>query len=281
MPESHPGRLSASWSSPWAAAAICSSPSPSGPPWSGRSDSPWRKCQMLRISYEAVCTPEASPGEYRRQKPGPAAYAHRGPLFRGPAVPVQHTGRGAPQLYSTLTAASTRELFELHRQPLPTALWCARPAWAGAGPTSPPWPLPDGILCIWRRCGISPASLRTRGDSFPFYRWILLIRRGARSAVLFLLSILAHYAHPHLGKGHRPSCPGDYTPPARRCTADEHHEAGGELQPHGGRHMKRLSRSWEDAAPGRRILPPASSTSLKTPLTSIIGYAELLRSRQW
>ena len=114
---------------------------------------------------------------------------------------------------------------------------------------------------------------------FQVYRWILLIVVAAGSAVLFLLSYWLTMPIRTLGKVTTQLAQGDYSPRAEVSGGDEISELAANFNRMADA-IEKTVQELEDAARRQEDFTASFVHELKTPLTSIIGYADMLRSRQ-
>lgn len=231
--------------------------------------------QMLRISYEAVCnargvTLENVNGWTRAlQRTLEETYLadHQFRVSTQAGVQVYSTlDSGSDQeLLSSIDSLSTGYVVRQDPRTNRVLVHCA-------GPVS----LPDGVLYMETVRDIS--SLFTdRQIHYQVYRWILLLVVGAGSAVMFFLSYLLTMPIRSLGRVTNQLAQGDYTPRARVSSGDEI----GELAANFNRMACAIEKNiqeLEDAARRQEDFTASFVHELKTPLTSIIGYADMLRS---
>ena len=233
--------------------------------------------QMLRISYEAVCDARGVTLEnIAARSRGLQRTLTEDPYFADRQFRVS-TQEGA-QLYSTLTAGSDQELLNcIDSRSYGYVVRSDRPGQVlvhFAGPVA----LPDGILYMETVRDIS--SLFTdREIHFQVYRWILLIVVAAGSAVLFLLSYWLTMPIRTLGKVTTQLAQGDYSPRAEVSGGDEISELAANFN-HMADAIEKTVQELEDTARRQEDFTASFVHELKTPLTSIIGYADMLRSRQ-
>jgi len=233
--------------------------------------------QMLRITYEAVCSARGITLENLDSKSsGLRRTLGEDPYFADRQFRVS-TQEGA-QLYSTLTAGSDQELLNcIDSRSYGYVVRSDRPGQVlvhFAGPVA----LPDGILYMETVRDIS--SLFTdREIHFQVYRWILLIVVAAGSAVLFLLSYWLTMPIRTLGKVTTQLAQGDYSPRAEVSGGDESSERAANFN-HMADAIEKTVQELEDTARRQEDFTASFVHELKTPLTSIIGYADMLRSRQ-
>ncbi len=233
--------------------------------------------QMLRISYEAVCDARGitleNIGERSR---GLRRTLTEEPYFADRQFRVS-TREGA-QVYSNLTAGSDQELLDsIDSRSTGYVVRSSQPGQVlvhFAGPVA----LPDGFLYMETVRDIS--SLFTdRETHFQVYRWILLIVAAVGSAVLFFLSYLLTRPIRTLGRVSTQLARGDYTPRAAVSGGDELGELAAHFN-HMADAIEKNVQELEDAARRQEDFTASFVHELKTPLTSIIGYADMLRSRR-
>jgi len=231
--------------------------------------------QMLRIAYEAVCDARGVTLENLDER-GKSLQR----TLQEDAYFTDHQFRVSTQagdpVYSTLDSGGDRELLEaidglssgyvLRRESGRILIHCA-------GPVS----LPDGMLYMETLRDIT--SLFTdRETHYQVYRWILLLVVGVGSAVMYALSFWLTRPIRSLGRAATALAGGDYATRARVNSNDEI----GELAFHFNRMAGAIEqnvRDLEDAARRQEDFTASFVHELKTPLTSIIGYADMLRSR--
>lgn len=232
--------------------------------------------QMLCISFEAVCdargvTLENAPERRRsleRALAESAYFADR--RFRVTTPTGSH-------LYSTLDSSSDQELlaqvgqrssgYVLRREEATGRylLHCA-------GPVT----LPDGILCMETVRDIS-RLFTDREIHYQVYRWIVLLVVGVSSLVMFVLSYWLTTPIRSLGRVATQLAQGDYSPRARVMGSDEISELAESFN-HMADAVEKNIQELEDAARRQEDFTASFVHELKTPLTSIIGYADMLRS---
>ena len=232
--------------------------------------------QMLRISFEAVCdargvTLENAPERRRsleRTLAESAYFADR--RFRVTTPTGSH-------IYSTLDSSSDQELlaqvgqrssgYVLRREEATGRylLHCA-------GPVT----LPDGILYMETVRDIS-RLFTDREIHYQVYRWIVLLVVGVSSLVMFVLSYWLTTPIRSLGRVATQLAQGDYSPRARVMGSDEISELAESFN-HMADAVEKNVQELEDAARRQEDFTASFVHELKTPLTSIIGYADMLRS---
>ena len=233
--------------------------------------------QMLRISYEAVCDARGvtleNIGERSR---GLRRTLTEDPYFADRQFRV--STREGVQVYSTLTAGSDQELLgSIDSRSTGYVVRSSQPGQVlvhFAGPVA----LPDGVLYMETVRDIS-SLFRDRETHFQVYRWILLAVAAAGSAVLFFLSYLLTRPIRTLGRVTTQLAQGDYTPRAEVSGGDEISDLAAHFN-HMADAIEKNVQELEDAARRQEDFTASFVHELKTPLTSIIGYADMLRSRR-
>ena len=232
--------------------------------------------QMLLISYEAVCNARGVTLENVDQRSRTLQRTLEENAYLADHQFRVSTQSGV-QVYSTLSSGSDQELLSsidsrstgyIIRQDPQTAqvlVHCA-------GPVS----LPDGILYMETVRDIS--SLFTdREIHYQVYRWLLLLVVGVGGAAMFALSHLLTMPIRSLGRVTTQLAQGDYTPRARVSSGDEIGELAADFNRMADAIEKNVQ-ELEDAARRQEDFTASFVHELKTPLTSIIGYADMLRS---
>ncbi|MDE7219330.1 MAG: HAMP domain-containing histidine kinase [Oscillospiraceae bacterium] len=233
--------------------------------------------QLLRVSYEAVCNArgvtleniaERSRGLTRTLEEAAYLSDHQ---FRV----VTEAGE---RIYSTLASASDRELLEridlrssgyvlrLDQSTGQHLLHCAGPV-----------VLPDGVLYMETVRDMS-RLFADRETHYQVYRWIVLLVVGVSSAVMFALSYWLTAPIRSLGRAADQLARGDYSTRARVMGGDEIGELAENFN-HMADAIGKNIQELEDAARRQEDFTASFVHELKTPLTSIIGYADMLRSR--
>ena len=232
--------------------------------------------QMLGISYEAVCAAKGVTLENidtagRRV----ARTLEEDPFFENRQFQVT-TESGQP-IYSALSAASDRELLESIDEQ--STGYTIRQEKDGifvhcAGTVS----LTDGALYLETVRDIT--SLFTdRETHYRYYRYLLLAVVAVSGLVLYLLSTWLTRPIRSLRKTAAALAAGDYSARAQVGSGDEIHELADSFNRMAdaiGRTVEEL----EDAKHRQEEFTASFVHELKTPLTSIIGYADMLRSRE-
>ena len=232
--------------------------------------------QMLRISFEAVCdargvTLENAP-ERRRSLERTLAEAS---YFADRRFRV--TTPSGSHIYSTLDSSSDQELLS-QIGPRSSGYVLRREDASGryllhcAGPVA----LPDGSLYMETVRDIS-RLFNDREIHYQVYRWIVLLVMGAGSLVMFALSYWLTTPIRSLGRVATQLAQGDYSPRAKVLGGDEIGELAESFN-HMADAVEKNVQELEDAARRQEDFTASFVHELKTPLTSIIGYADMLRS---
>lgn len=233
--------------------------------------------RMLRISYEAVCDARGvtleNIGQRRR---GLERTLEETAYFADHQFRITTPAGGA--VYSTLRASGDRELLDevsqstsgyVLRQEEETGrrlLHCAGPV-----------VLPDGILYMETVRDVS-RLFEDRETHYQVYRWIILLVVGVSSAVMFALSYWLTTPIRSLGRVATQLAQGDYSPRAQVMGGDEIGELAESFN-HMADAVEKNFQELEEAARRQEDFTASFVHELKTPLTSIIGYADMLRSR--
>ena len=233
--------------------------------------------QMLRISYEAVCNARGitleNVGErgrsLQRTLEDDAYFAdHQFRVSTQDGIQVYSTltSRSDQELLAAIDQTSTGYIIRHDERTEQTLVHCA-------GPVS----LPDGVLYMETVRDIS--SLFTdRGIHYQVYRWILLLVVGVGGATMFALSYWLTTPIRSLGRVTKLLAKGNYSPRARVSGGDEIGELAADFNRMADAIEKNIQ-ELEDAARRQEDFTASFVHELKTPLTSIIGYADMLRSR--
>lgn len=232
--------------------------------------------QMLRISFEAVCDARGvtleNAAERRRSLERTLAEAA---YFADRRFRV--TTPSGNHIYSTLDSASDQELLSQIGQ-RSSGYVLRREEATGryllhcAGPVT----LPDGILYMETVRDIS-RLFTDREIHYQVYRWIVLLVVGASSLVMFVLSYWLTTPIRSLGRVATQLAQGDYSPRAQVMGGDEISELAESFN-HMADAVEKNIQELEDAARRQEDFTASFVHELKTPLTSIIGYADMLRS---
>ena len=232
--------------------------------------------QMLRISFEAFCDAlgfsEVISSErswcLERTLAEASYFADRS--FRVTTPSGSH-------IYSTLDSSSDQELLS-QIGPRSSGYVLRREDASGryllhcAGPVA----LPDGSLYMETVRDIS-RLFNDREIHYQVYRWIVLLVMGAGSLVMFALSYWLTTPIRSLGRVATQLAQGDYSPRAKVLGGDEIGELAESFN-HMADAVEKNVQELEDAARRQEDFTASFVHELKTPLTSIIGYADMLRS---
>ncbi|MDE7260697.1 MAG: HAMP domain-containing histidine kinase [Oscillospiraceae bacterium] len=234
--------------------------------------------QMLCVSYEAVCSAWGvtleNIGERGRSL---NRTLEEEPFFSERQFRV--VTQSGEHIYSSLNSASDRELLEqvdrrssgyVLRREEKTGRYLLR----CAGPVS----LPDGILYLETVRDVS-RLFTDRETQYQVYRWLVLAVAGASGAVMFALSFWLTSPIRSLGRVAGQLSQGDYSPRAQVAGSDEIGELAASFN-HMADAVEKNVQELEDAARRQEDFTASFVHELKTPLTSIIGYADMLRSRE-
>lgn len=232
--------------------------------------------QMLRLSYEAVCIARGVTTENMfKESRGVARVLEENRYFAGRQFRVTtETGR---TVYSTMEAPGDQELLEeidettrgysIRREEKSGHVYvhCADTV-----------TLDDGVLYLESARDIS--SLFTdRETHYRIYRYLLLAVVGAAGGVLFMVSSWLTRPIWDLGKTAGQLAAGDYASRARVSGNDEVSELAVSFNQMADAVEKNVQ-ALADAARQQEDFTASFVHELKTPLTSIIGYADMLRS---
>lgn len=234
--------------------------------------------QMLRISYEALCAAKGVTLENidtvgRRV----ARTLEESSYFKNRQFRV--TTDAGQEVYSALSASSDQDLlgsigegasgYTIRREEK-----TGRVLVHCAGTIS----LPDGTLYLETARDIS--SLYTdREIHYQVYRWLLLAVVAVSGGVLYLLSSWLTHPIRSLGRTATQLAQGDYSSRAETSGEDEIGELGMRFNQMADAIEKNVQ-ELEDEAQRKEEFTASFVHELKTPLTSIIGYADMLRSRE-
>ena len=232
--------------------------------------------EMLRISYEAVCDARGismeNIGERGRTL---QRILESDPYF------AEHQFRvstlGGFQVYSTLSFRSDQDLLAAIDK-LSSGYVLRQEEKTGqvvvhcAGPVA----LPDGILYIETVRDIT-RLFTDREIHYQVYRWILLLVVGTGSAVMYALSCWLTRPIRSLDRAATRLACGDYATRARVAGGDEIGRLAANFN-HMADAIEKNIQELEDAARRQEDFTASFVHELKTPLTSIIGYADMLRS---
>ena len=233
--------------------------------------------QMLRITYEAVCNARGVTLENLSDRGRSITRTlEQDPYFADYQFRV--STREGVQVHSSLSSASDQELLDsIDRRSSGYVL--RREENSGrvlvhcAGPVS----LPDGTLYMETVRDIS-SLYSDREIHYQVYQWIVLLVVGVSSAVMYAFSFWLTTPIRSLGRVATQLSQGDYTPRARVTGNDEISELAVSFN-HMADAIEKNIQELEDAARRQEDFTASFVHELKTPLTSIIGYADMLRSR--
>ena len=113
---------------------------------------------------------------------------------------------------------------------------------------------------------------------YQVYRWVALLVVGVSAALIFAFAYWLTTPIRALGRVATQLAQGDYTPRAQVSGDDEIGELAASFNRMAGAIAKNVQ-ELEDAARRQEDFTGSFVHELKTPLTSIIGYADMLRSR--
>ncbi len=233
--------------------------------------------QMLRITYEAVCSAR---GITLENLDGKSASLRRtlgeDPYFADRQFRVS-TQEGI-QVHSTLSSASDQELLNSIDERSSGYILrfdqrTGRHLVHCAGAIS----LPDGALYMETVRDIS-SLFSDREIHYQVYRWVALLVVGVSAALIFAFAYWLTTPIRALGRVATQLAQGDYTPRAQVSGDDEIGELAASFNRMAGAIAKNVQ-ELEDAARRQEDFTGSFVHELKTPLTSIIGYADMLRSR--
>ncbi len=233
--------------------------------------------QMLRISYEAVCDARGVTRDNLSERVQSLRRTLSGDRYFSDHQFRVSTPSGS-QIYSTLDSASDKILLE-SIDSLSSGYTIRKEGKSGrtlihcAGPVA----LPDGILYIETVRDIS-SLFSDREIQYQVYRWILLLVVGVSGGVMYALSSWLTQPIRSLGKVASQLSQGDYSPRAEVAGSDEISELAANFNQMADAIEKNIQ-ELEDAARRQEDFTASFVHELKTPLTSIIGYADMLRSR--
>lgn len=232
--------------------------------------------QMLRVSYEAVCMARGVTAENMfREGRSVARVLEENRYFAGRQFRVTtETGR---TVYSTMEPASDEELLEeidessrgysIRREEKTGQVFihCADTI-----------DLDDGVLYLESARNIS-SLFADRETHYRIYRYLLLAVVAAAGGVLYLTSCWLTQPIRDLGKVADRLADGDYTSRAEVEGGDEVSELAESFNSMADAVEKNVHQL-ADAARRQEDFTASFVHELKTPLTSIIGYADMLRS---
>ena len=233
--------------------------------------------QMLRISYEAVCAARSitleNLSERRRSL---ARTLEEAAYFSDHQFLV--TTRSGQQVYSTLDFAGDQELLaQIDQRSSGYVLRLDEATGRHLLHCAGPVVLPDGILYMETVRDIS-RLFNDREIQYYVYRWIVLLVVGVSSLVMFILAYWLTTPIRSLGQVADQLAQGDYSPRAQVMGSDEISDLAENFN-HMANAIEKNVLELEDAARRQEDFTASFVHELKTPLTSIIGYADMLRSR--
>ena len=233
--------------------------------------------QLLRVSYEAVCSARGVTLENMKERSRSLTRTlEEAAYFSDHQFRV--TTADGERIYSTLSSSSDRELLS-KIGPRSSGYVLRRNEPAGryllhcAGPVV----LPDGVLYMETVRDVS-RLFHDRETHYQVYRWIVLLVVGVSSAVMFVLSYWLTAPIRSLRRAANQLAQGDYSTRAQVMGGDEIGELAGNFN-HMADAIEKNVQELEDAARRQEDFTASFVHELKTPLTSIIGYADMLRSR--
>ena len=233
--------------------------------------------QMLRITYEAVCSARGITLENLDSKSsGLRRTLGEDPYFADRQFRVS-TQEGI-QVHSTLSSSSDQELLNSIDERSSGYILrfdqrTGRHLVHCAGAIS----LPDGALYMETVRDIS-SLFSDREIHYQVYRWVALLVVGVSAALIFAFAYWLTTPIRALGRVATQLAQGDYTPRAQVSGDDEIGELAASFNRMAGAIAKNVQ-ELEDAARRQEDFTGSFVHELKTPLTSIIGYADMLRSR--
>lgn len=233
--------------------------------------------QMLCIAFEAVCDARGVTLENMDER-GRSLSRTLGedPYFAEHQFRI--AGQNGSAIYSTLDSASDKELLQ-GIDSRSSGYVLRRDERSGrhllhcAGPVA----LPDGALYMETVRDVS-RLYADRETHYQVYRWIVLLVVGVSSVVMYALSYWLTTPIRSLGRVADQLAQGDYSPRARVLGGDEISELASNFN-HMADAIEKNVQELEDAARRQEDFTASFVHELKTPLTSIIGYADILRSR--
>lgn len=232
--------------------------------------------QMLCVSYEAVCSAKGVTLEnMEEQGRSLSRTLEKEPFFSSRQFRV--VTQSGEHIYSSLDPVSDRELLEqvdrrssgyvLRRDGDRYRLHCA-------GPVA----LPDGVLYLETVRDVS-RLFSEREAQYRVYRWIVLLVAGASWAAISVLSYWLTSPIRSLGRVAGQLSQGDYSPRAQVSGGDEIGELAASFN-HMADAIEKNIQELEDAARRQEDFTASFVHELKTPLTAIIGYADMLRRQE-
>ena len=233
--------------------------------------------EMLCVSYEAVCSARGVTLENIDERGRSLNRTlEEEAFFSGHQFRV--ITQSGEHIYSSMDSASDRELLE-QVDKRSSGYVLRRDEASGryllhcAGPVA----LPDGILYMETVRDIT-RLFTDRETQYQVYRWIVLLVAGASWAVMFALSYWLTSPIRSLSRVAGQLSQGDYTPRAQVTGGDEISDLAASFNQMADA-IERNVLELEDAARRQEDFTASFVHELKTPLTSIIGYADMLRSQ--
>ena len=233
--------------------------------------------EMLCVSYEAVCSARGVTLENIDERGRSLNRTlEEEAFFSGHQFRV--ITQAGEHIYSSMDSDSDRALLE-QMDKRSSGYVLRRDEKSGryllhcAGPVT----LPDGILYMETVRDIT-RLFTDRETQYQVYRWIVLLVAGASWAVMSALSYWLTSPIRSLSRVAGQLSQGDYTPRARVSGNDEISELAASFNQMAGAIEKNVL-ELEDAARRQEDFTASFVHELKTPLTSIIGYADMLRSQ--
>lgn len=233
--------------------------------------------QMLGITCEAVCEGKGMTLENLNTTGHSVRSALRAmPYFSNRRF--QLTGREGQMIYSALGTPSDTDLLEsvdetssgytIRKETSSgaTLIHCAGAVY-----------LSDGALYIETVRDIS-SLFADRETHYTMYRYILLLVAAVSGGVLFVLSSWLTQPIRSLGRVADQLAQGDYSHRAKIAGGDEISDLAGNFNRMADAIEKNVQ-ELEESARRQEDFTASFVHELKTPLTSIIGYADMLRSR--
>ena len=233
--------------------------------------------QMLRISYEAVCAARGVTLENLSDRSRSLARTlEEAAYFSGHQFLV--TTQAGRRVYSTLDFAGDSELLaQIDERSSGYVLRLDEATGRHLLHCAGPVVLPDGILYMETVRDIS-RLFNDREIQYQVYRWIVLLVVGVSSLVMFVLAYWLTTPIRSLGRVADQLAQGDYSPRAKVMGSDEISDLAENFN-HMADAIEKNVLELEDAARRQEDFTASFVHELKTPLTSIIGYADMLRSR--
>ena len=233
--------------------------------------------KMLRGSYEALCGARGVTIEnLDASSRGVNRAAQESPYFRDHQFRV--TGpRGV--IYSNLPSQSDSGLLELTGpQTSAYVIRCDADTDQIQIHCAGPVLLPDGVLYMETARDIS-SIYAARETHYTLYRWVLLAVAFLGGGLLLIISTLLTRPIKSLEKGAQRIAQGDYS---SRVPAEGSDEVSllAESFNHMAETVEKNIEALEEAAQHQEDFTASFVHELKTPLTSIIGYADILRSQE-